>query len=106
MPKFSKDDPNAHERALQGRARMNQISDETKGTIKGLVDAMLAGLRQQLGREPTMIDEMDATALCALSLQAAKLRAKGQSELEVWREYVAVRDKSVWAVSAPPVRQA
>lgn len=52
---------------------------------------MLAGLRQH-GHEPTLIDEMDATALCALSLQARKLRDRGQSELEVWA-----------AVATPPL---
>ena len=105
MPEFHKDDANRHERALQGRARMGQLAAETKAKIQVNVDAMLAGLRQ-IGREPSEIDRMDATAMCALSLQAAKLRDRGQSEVEVWHQYVAVRDKSVWAVSAPPVRQA
>jgi hypothetical protein len=92
--------PGATERAQRGQARMRQITAETQATVKSNVAAMLAGLRQ-LGHEPTMIDEMDATALCALGLQASRLRAKGQPEHEVWREYAAVRAQSAWAHPLP-----
>jgi hypothetical protein len=87
----------AAERGAQGRKRMREISAENRAKIQINIESMLTGLRQTSGREPSKIDEMDAEAMCSLMLQAAKLRDKGQCELEVWREYALVKQASAWA---------
>src|ERR1700687_1189546 len=91
----------AAERGAQGRKRMAEISAENRAKIQGTIDAMLAGLRQTSGREPTQVERMDAEAMCSLMLQAARLREKGQSDLEALREYAAVKKLSAWAYPWP-----
>jgi hypothetical protein len=76
MPKFEKGET---ERPAQGRARMAELAEELRNEVQGVVVAMCRGL----GREPTKYEKLTAQSIAACHLKAARMRDKGQNELEL-----------------------
>jgi hypothetical protein len=92
MPKItSENNPSA-----RGRQRMAELGAEHAHAIAVNSAAMLAGLRDRFGREPTQAEVFLAEGICSLFYQAAKKRERGHSDLELLREAAIMTNNSVF----------
>jgi hypothetical protein len=90
MP-FEKGDP----RARRGYARMKAIAQEDEFVVAGRTQLLLA----ELGRSPTVAEQMQAETLVRLLRKAERLRSISRNDLDVLREASALMRAVPWLLA-------